>query len=722
MSINYKDGYVTVSDFKANRPDLSVHTNNAIQAAIYQACAMLNSHTDGKIKSVWDYTNNSENPETTNELYRTENELEYISEAIILQTQYIINLGNDLTVGSGSYSLGGVTYSDSTPSSRETIAPGVNQILSKARVYSFFAMGTGENTPDGVGDTFIPDKTSYNKFTIAQLDARYQLAHPILSDAQGKIATIQQGDGTTTSIVWTDPPTVDLQNYYTMSQVNDAIQSFWNTNIIPYAGIEWCNSTFVKQNDYNQKIQTIDTTLQNNYNSIYSNTTSISSLNNRVTTLENESGSGIDLSQYITQNQLQEQLENYLTTATANNTYYTKQSIDNTFRNYLPLTGGSLTGSLTIKQPSGNAGVVTNTSSWNNQNFVSTKYTTNVNNVNDSTTKLKIEANLTGNTSSIIGKNLTIKGLVTPTENDQAATKQYVDNAIAAGGGGGGSGGTTPDLSNYVTTTQLNTALNDYVSNSNLTTQLANYLTTTNANNNYASKTSPSINVSSSNPIRVLTPARNSGYIEFVRNNSNAGYIGLGSSSNNSLMLGCRNGSVKLEPSNNLIDASSSRVVNVNTPVAPNDAATKQYVDNAVANNSSQIYYYKLNFRTSILTLNASPTSPITYNISGYSTTGNVSLSQIKIISYALSSAPNQVQASLIVSNFGGIDNNKIVISNPISSSSFSLTLVGISSTQIANSGTPVTASTRATTLLSLDNEPEEEGVLKLISIERINI
>lgn len=727
MSINYKDGYVSVEEFKANRPDLSVHSENAIQAAIYQACAILNSHTDGKIKAVWDYNNNTENIETTNSLYRTANELEYISEAIILQTQYIINLGNDLTIGSSSYSLSGATYSDSVPASREVIAPGVDQILYKAKVYDFFAMGTGEDTPEGVGGVFIPDKTCYNKFTIAQLDARYQLAHPILSDAQGKIATIQQGDGTTTSIVWTDPPTVDLQNYYTMSQVNDVIQSFWNTNITPYAGINWCNSTFVKQNDYNQKIQTIDTTLQNNYNSIYSNTTSINSLNNRVTTLENQTGIGIDFSKYITQNQLQEKLANYLT----NNQAYNLTNTSDTF---------------TINVATGSANYIELERNGTRKANFGMGSSSSDDFLLQSVGNIKILPG-SGKNINVSGYRITNAG--TPTSSSDVATKQYVDNAVAAGGGSGGGGGTTPDLSNYVTTTQLNDALTNYVSNSNLTTQLANYLTTTNANNNYVSKTQPiTLGAARDKPVKISGGTKNPVFVEFVRNNTNMGYIGLGSGNNNNINIGARSGNLCLEvPSGNSVMVNNSTIQGVADPVNATDAANKQYVDNAIANVPQQTtkYWYKFFITLNLGTVTATPTSPFTKTINLNTIQSQLTqptynvIKNMKFVS-ATSFGIRYTRGSDTYLNFttpsnfyiqgssaGGIPttftnlNIGVVINNLAQSTNvnYLLCMVGVSDTQISDSNlTPISlATTRSRNTLTADNETND---IELTSIELI--
>lgn len=620
MSVNYKDGYLSVAEFKANRPDLAVHTDSAIQSAIYQACAMLNSHTDGKIKAVWDYTNNTENPETTNDLYRTPIELEYISEAVIQQTQYIINMGNDLTVGSGNYSLGGATYSDSVPIGRETIAPAVNQILSKARVYDFFAMGGNDKSKNCLGDNFNPDITNYNKLTIAQLDGRYQLAHPILSDADGKIATIQQGSGTDTSIVWTDPPTVDLKNYYTMDEVNNAIQDFWNDNISTYAGIDWCNETFVTQNEYDSQIQDITSKLQTYYNSIYGNTTSIASLADRVRVLEYSHGSNIDLSNYVTTEQLTTKLANYLT----NNQNYTLTNTSDKF---------------TINVESGSANYIelerdgTRKANFGMGSRSSDDF------LLQSVGNIKLLPG-SGKNINVSGYRITNAG--TPTSSSDLATKQYVDNAVAAGGGGSGGGsGTTPDLSNYVTTTQLNDALNDYVSNSNLTTELENYLTTTNANNNYVSKTQPiTLGASRNKPVKVSGAIKNPVFVEFVRSDTNLGYIGLGSGSNNNINIGARSGDLCLEvQSGNNIVVNNATIQGVSNPVNATDAANKQYVDNAIANiNTPDLS----NYVTQTSLNNALNNYALKTSLSSYVTTNTLNNT---LSSYAQTSSVNQANS-----------------------------------------------------------------------------
>lgn len=630
-TVNYKDGYVTVSDFKANRPELAIHSTNAIQSAIYQASAMLNSHTDGKIKAVWDYNNNTENPEETNELYRTANELEYISEAIIQQTQYIINMGNDLTVGSGSYALAGATYSDSTPSSRDTIAPGVNQMLARARVYEYLVMGGSDRNKKIMyanGSAFDPETTFLTyaaayKIFVSQVQENASV---------GQVATIQT-QNTTKQVVFTDPVDVDLTQYSTTQQMNLAIN-----NAISALNLE----TYAKLIDLN-KLNGIVT----------QNTTAIANNNSRITALE-QKYTNLDLSGYVTQT--------YVT-----NNFYSKQEANNLFARKDSFQSPDLSNYITSTDLNNAlANYLTNNQAYN---LTNTSDTFTINVPTGSANYIELERNGTrkanfgmGSSSSddfllqsvgnikILpgsGKNINVSGYRitnagTPTSSSDVATKQYVDNAVAAGGGSGG-GGTTPDLSNYVTTTQLNDALTNYVSNSNLTTQLANYLTTTNANNNYVSKTQPiTLGAARDKPVKISGGTKNPVFVEFVRNNTNMGYIGLGSGNNNNINIGARSGNLCLEvPSGNSVMVNNSTIQGVADPVNATDAANKQYVDNAIANvpnNNPDLS----NYVTQTGLNNALNNYALKTSLSSYVTTNTLNNT---LSSYAKTSSVNQANS-----------------------------------------------------------------------------
>lgn len=140
----YKTEILTVLSFLEERPDMEVHTDKTIQSAIYQVAGMLNAKTGGLIQKVWDYSvvdrtnNGSDNgitqPDPNGVYYRSPEQLAFIKQAFVEQTQYNINLGNDYTQGGGSYSMGNVNASFSRPEGRDIFAPMVEYLLQQARV------------------------------------------------------------------------------------------------------------------------------------------------------------------------------------------------------------------------------------------------------------------------------------------------------------------------------------------------------------------------------------------------------------------------------------------------------------------------------------------------------------------------------------------------------------------------------------------------------------
>ena len=213
-SRSYKDGILSPNEFIENRPDMGVHTDTAIQSAIYTAAAMLNSHCGGMIKKVYDYTFGS-NPDTSNELYRNIEELDYLKEAFITQTQFVLNNGNDFSQGSLSYSMGGVSMSSSRPLERDYIAPTVNQLLAQARVYTLFVMGGANSKSEGC-DVKCPSETP---LTAGMGDIRY-VAKAQPNARAGQVATVDANH----NVVFRDPSlSVDLSAYYTSSKVDSLL-------------------------------------------------------------------------------------------------------------------------------------------------------------------------------------------------------------------------------------------------------------------------------------------------------------------------------------------------------------------------------------------------------------------------------------------------------------------------------------------------------------------
>lgn len=156
----YKTEILTVESFLEERPDMEVHTDKTIQSAIYQVAGMLNAKTGGLIQKVWDYSvvdrtnNGSDNgftqPDPNGVYYRSPEQLAFIKQAFIEQTQYNINLGNDYTQGGGSYSMGNVNASFSRPENRDIFAPMVEYLLQQARVLDLQDFLVESKTTNGI--------------------------------------------------------------------------------------------------------------------------------------------------------------------------------------------------------------------------------------------------------------------------------------------------------------------------------------------------------------------------------------------------------------------------------------------------------------------------------------------------------------------------------------------------------------------------------------------
>lgn len=163
----YKTEILTVEGFLEERPDMEVHTNKTIQSAIYQVAGMLNAKTGGLIQKVWDYsvvdrTNTGNDsgftqPDPNCVYYRTPEQLAFIKQAFVEQTQYNINLGNDYTQGGGSYSIGNVNSSYSKPINFDTFAPMVEYLLQQARVLDLQSFLNEKSTTKNNDNCMLPE-------------------------------------------------------------------------------------------------------------------------------------------------------------------------------------------------------------------------------------------------------------------------------------------------------------------------------------------------------------------------------------------------------------------------------------------------------------------------------------------------------------------------------------------------------------------------------------
>lgn len=243
----YKIEILTVQSFLEERPDMEIHTDKTIQSAIYQVAGLLNAKTGGLIQKVWDYsvvdrTNTGDDsgftqPDPNGVYYRTPEQLAFIKQAFVEQTQYNINLGNDYTQGGGSYSMGNVNASFSRPENRDIFAPMVEYLLQQARVLDLqdFLIETNTNTiPTNTSGSPIVD---YDCKCLSENYANLTYLKKYQPDADvGRVATINNahiitfepiqkvfddGGGLKAKEVW-DP----VAQVY--KQINQFDISYWN--------------------------------------------------------------------------------------------------------------------------------------------------------------------------------------------------------------------------------------------------------------------------------------------------------------------------------------------------------------------------------------------------------------------------------------------------------------------------------------------------------------
>lgn len=201
--------FLTLSEFRTQRPNLSIMTDTQIQEAINVSSDLLNSICNGLIQEVLDYSETPEDQkDANNPYYRTAFELEQIKKAFVFQTQYTINLGNDFTQGSSSFSTGGVSGSFQRPENRETIAPGAKEFLAKARVFSFMNSVQLSNNSLGCRNdgttTPINWTTLDNKFLNKELAGQWYLARYQPNANVGAIPVVNQ----TKYLEFQDPSTL----------------------------------------------------------------------------------------------------------------------------------------------------------------------------------------------------------------------------------------------------------------------------------------------------------------------------------------------------------------------------------------------------------------------------------------------------------------------------------------------------------------------------------
>lgn len=131
---------LTPNGFWDERPAMTTFMENEVQEGINTAFNLINAECGNLPYKVLEYNApHLENPETildkNNEYYRNDYELEQFRQAIITQTQYTLNMGNDFSQGSSTLSTGGMSATVQRPEKRDIIAPGVLKFLQNARLY-----------------------------------------------------------------------------------------------------------------------------------------------------------------------------------------------------------------------------------------------------------------------------------------------------------------------------------------------------------------------------------------------------------------------------------------------------------------------------------------------------------------------------------------------------------------------------------------------------------
>ena len=165
---------------------------------------------------MWEHNQTDPDFTINSELKRTEWELSQIKEAMIVQTQYMLNMGNDLTTGGGSYSIGNINASWSRPVDREIVAPGVYKLLQNARVYQLQNYGfenykAVEKCNENKYDTECITRNIGDKLYVALDQGK---------EASGNVAVV----GTNGIVNFSNPNDLNFSNF-SATRIKD-----WNSN------------------------------------------------------------------------------------------------------------------------------------------------------------------------------------------------------------------------------------------------------------------------------------------------------------------------------------------------------------------------------------------------------------------------------------------------------------------------------------------------------------
>lgn len=266
MAIAKYKQIINVNDFRVECPDLAIHTDETITSAIYRSSEFLNMTCAGLISKVWDY-NTQTTTDPHNDLYRTQEEIDYLKSAIVTQTAYYINNGNTNNVGSDGFSLDGFAFNHNTPVSRQVLAPNVELYLTEARVYTLWKSGGTSNSESKQANYEDWNELLSQEHIWAASDRRYvhQWQEPAVD---GNVAVIRSN-----GVVFEN-----INNVLDGTPINKAIKA----DLVKDSS----NSTYTPIEN-NNKILSMDANIQGNVTDIATINTNIETLNRKQTQIIN---------------------------------------------------------------------------------------------------------------------------------------------------------------------------------------------------------------------------------------------------------------------------------------------------------------------------------------------------------------------------------------------------------------------------------------------------
>ena len=200
--------FLSPEDFLIYRPNMTSYSTSEIQEAINVSDEMIDALTNGLSSKVINFNlvEDRTTLDTTNELYRTDYEWDKLKIAFVSQTQYTMQMGNNWTQGSDSFSSGGINAAFQRPTNRDIYAPTLRELLRVARVYVLQSIGIDNSIKRNKNCSNIFD----NYYTKEQSDTRFV---KVLQEGAtpGQVAIIN----TNKQVAFADANTIDFKIYKT---------------------------------------------------------------------------------------------------------------------------------------------------------------------------------------------------------------------------------------------------------------------------------------------------------------------------------------------------------------------------------------------------------------------------------------------------------------------------------------------------------------------------